>query len=171
MKGNKAYKPKPIKRLDHTGAMVNYGVLEVGIVAGIRCLAPKETLLLLGAGLAKQKVPDYFYTNHYIKVPHSSKLQLKVYAIKSTDASSLAARLSARTTLKVALLMDTIYGNTAERWCNGEKEAIRGNVVQGNEIKSTPLPEVKLEPVHHKRRKPGGKLRRFLLAVKSLFWR
>lgn len=121
MKGNK-YRPKPIKRHDHTGAMVNYGTLEVGIVAGIRCLASKETLLLIGAGLAKQKVPDYFYTQHYVRVTLSNQTTLKVYAIKATDASGLASRISTRAPLRKAELVYANHDRPEETYLAGFKE-------------------------------------------------
>jgi hypothetical protein len=161
MKGNNnghKYKPRPIKRHDHTGALVNYGTLEVGIVAGIRCLGNKETLLLIGAGLAKQKVPDYFYTQHHVRVPLSNGSALKVYAIKATDASSLAGRISARVQLKKAELINMRTSTPEETWENGSKKQI------------APFPEAKLEPVQFKyRAKRVGKFRKFCLLIKRLF--
>lgn len=157
MKGNK-YRPKPIKRYDHTGAMVNYGTLEVGIVAGIRCLGSKETLLLIGAGLAKQKVPDYFYTQHYVRVPISTQLELKVYAIKATDASFLAKRISSRARLKKAELMYVHNGRPEETWMDGVKE------------ESGAAPVVRMEQIQFKAKaKRVSKLRRLWLLVKRLF--
>lgn len=157
MKGNK-YRPKPIKRYDHTGAMVNYGTLEVGIVAGIRCLGSKETLLLIGAGLAKQKVPDYFYTQHYVRVPISSQLELKVYAIKATDASFLAKRISARAQLKKAELMYAHNGRPEETWIDGVKE------------EPVTTPELRIEVIQFKSNPPRtSKLRRLWLLIKRLF--
>ena len=157
MKGNK-YRPKPIKRYDHTGAMVNYGTLEVGIVAGIRCLGSKETLLLIGAGLAKQKVPDYFYTQHYVRVPVSSQLELKVYAIKATDVSFLAKRISSRAQLKKADLIQAYNGRPDETWVDGVKE------------ESEALPVLRMEEIQFKSKpKRVSKLRRLWLLVKRLF--
>lgn len=158
MKGNK-YKPKVIKRYDHTGVMVNYGMLEVGIVAGIRCLANKETLLLIGAGLAKQKVPDYFYTQHYVRIPLPNNVELKVYAIKATDVSCLTGRISARGQVKKAELINTRYGRPDEKWD------------EGNKVSSTSTaPEVRMEQVQFKRKpKRIGKIRRLWLLVKRLF--
>ena len=157
MKGNK-YRPKPIKRHDHTGAMVNYGTLEVGIVAGIRCLGSKETLLLIGAGLAKQKVPDYFYTQHYIRVPVSSQLELKVYAVKATDASGLAKRLSTRSQLKKAELIFASQGRTEELYENGVK------------VETESAPVMRREPMHFTTKvRRVSKLRRLWLLIKRLF--
>ena len=162
MKGNKRYKPKPIKRHDHTGALVNYGVLEVGIVAGIRCLGSREALLLIGAGLAKQKVPDYFYALHHVRVMFPDQLTLKIYAIKSTDASSLANRISARVQLKKAELINADTGNPEEFWVNGEKA---GPFL-------VPKQSVKMEPVQMKvRPKRAGKFHKAWLLVKRLFWK
>lgn len=157
MKGNK-YRPKPIKRYDHTGAMVNYGTLEVGIVAGVRCLGSKETLLLIGAGLAKQKVPDYFYTQHYVRVPVTSQLELKVYAIKATDASGLAKRVSTRAQLKKAELVYTNTDRTDETWTDGVKE----HVITHAEFK-TEMAQFKTKA------KRVGKIRKCWLLVKRLF--
>ena len=157
MKGNK-YKPKPIKRYDHTGVMVNYGTLEVGIVAGIRCLGSKETLLLIGAGLAKQKVPDYFYTQHYVRVPISSQLELKVYAVKATDASGLAKRISNRAQLKKADLVYAYSGRPEETWVDGVKE------------ETLVPPAIRMEEVQFKTRvRRVSKLRRLWLLAKRLF--
>jgi hypothetical protein len=156
MKGK--YRPKPIKRYDHTGKLVNYGTLEVGIVAGIRCLANKETLLLIGAGLAKQKVPDYFYTQHHVLVPLSSQRTLKIYAIKATDISSLAGRISARVQLKKAELINAHTGTPETTWINGEKERV------------TQPPEIQMEQVQIKYKTPRvGKIRKLWLLVKRLF--
>lgn len=157
MKGNK-YRPKVIKRYDHTGVMVNYGTLEVGIVAGIRCLANKETLLLIGAGLAKQKVPDYFYTQHYVRVPLVNQSGLKVYAIKATDASGLASRISTRAQLKKADLIFAHNGRPEEQWEDGVK------------AQSMEAPVVRMEQVQFKSKiRRTSKLRRLWLLVKRLF--
>lgn len=157
MKGNK-YRPKVIKRYDHTGTMVNYGTLEVGIVAGIRCLGSKETLLLIGAGLAKQKVPDYFYTQHYIRVPLSSHQELKVYAIKATDASGLAKRVSIRAQLKKADLMYAHNGRPEEQWTDGVK------------AESLTVPSIRMEEIQFKSKvRRVSKLRRLWLLIKRLF--
>lgn len=156
MKGK--YKPKPIKRHDHTGKLVNYGILEIGIVAGIRCLANKETLLLIGAALAKQKVPGYFYTQHYVHVPLPNNLTSKVYAIRATDVSHLAGRISGRVQLKKAEVVNTSTHYPEETWEKGEK------------IRSLPLPEPTLSPVQFKRKtKRVGKIRKFWLLLKRLF--
>lgn len=157
MKGNK-YRPKPIKRHDHTGAMVNYGTLEVGIVAGIRCLASKETLLLIGAGLAKQKVPDYFYTQHYVRVTLSNRTTLKVYAIKATDASGLASRISTRAPLRKAELIYANHERPEETYLAGFKER-----QVDNEMVSAVL--VDFKPTARR----VSKLRRLWLLVKRLF--
>jgi len=157
MKGNK-YRPKPIKRYNLSGVMVNYGTLEVGIVAGIRCLASKETLLLIGAGLAKQKVPDYFYTQHHIRVPVTSQLELKVYAIKATDASGLAKRVSTRAQLKKAELVYTSTDRTDETWADGIKE----HVITHDEFKAG-MAQFKTKA------KRVGKIRKCWLLVKRLF--
>lgn len=159
MKGK--YRPKPIKRHDHTGKLVNYGVLEVGVVGGIRCLGNKETLLLIGAGLAKQKVPDYFYAKHHVRVPLSNQSALKVYAIKATDVSHLAGRISGRTQLKRADLINTETGGREETWEKGSK------------LQVAPLPttaEIQMTPVSIKyKTKRCGKIRKFWLLVKRLF--
>lgn len=158
MKGK--YRPKPIKRHDHNGKLVNYGILEVGIVAGIRCLGNKETLLLIGAGLAKQKVPDYFYTQHHVQVPLTNQSTSKVYAIKATDASHLAGRISGRTQLKKAELMSARTGTAEETWEDGKK------------IRMVPAEavDIQLQPIQFKyKAKKVGKLRKFCLLIKRLF--
>lgn len=157
MKGK--YRPKPIKRHDHTGKLVNYGTLEVGIVGGIRCLGNKETLLLIGAGLAKQKVPDYFYTQHHVRVPLSNQSALKVYAIKATDISHLAGRISGRTQLKRADLINTETGGREEAWEKGNKVQV-----------APPPPPVQMEPIQFKyKAKKVGKFRKFCLLIRRLF--
>ncbi len=116
------YRPRVIKRYNHRGELVDYGMLELGIVSGIRCVASKETLLLIGAGLTKQRVPNYFHTKDYINVASKGKV-FKVYCIKCTEVSPLTQRLSKRERVERTVIVDDLHGNPVmkETWVKGER--------------------------------------------------
>lgn len=142
MKGKTvSYKPRVIKRLDQNGKLVDYGLLEVGIIAGYRCLANKETLLLLGAGLAKQKVPENFHDSEFVEA-HVTGKRLRVYVVKAADLTNLVNRISLRERVTTAQVINSLHDSPMSTWMDGVRldafePSVKETVLRKEEIKES----------------------------------
>jgi len=167
MPKKKRYKIKDLILPNFNGEMTNYGKLVMGDLNGVKCLAHREVLMLLGIKLVLDvKPPKYFFTHLQIIVS-AGGLPVTLYAMHPQTFDALGSRLSKRGYNPKGIAQH-LGDAVVKRWEHGELtyDAWEIPKVEGRHIKTHYTDEWAEFRKDVKRNKP---LYKFWLLLKRLF--